>query len=542
MSKLPLLIDSFTFVPTLVEDKQDASGRLRVAGEFARADVPTENNRIYPRSLWEREIKRLAKPLSEKKIYGTSDHPENGRTSLGNVSHIITKLWLDGDRVMGEAEVLNTTSGQNIKAILEATGHLGVSSRGFGTTQPNNEGKDVVQDNYKISCFDFVADPANVTSYPTVQSENKEIKTGNYLPGNSAAKLANHKTEANMTTDKLTLESLRKSNPTVYENIMDDAERAFEKRGAEIWAKKIEAARVEGNTDLRTKFAEDLKNAINAAKAEVAEQEREKLMADPNVAGAKSALESLKTLLRPYIVPEDVNTIVTAKDREVSDIQTKLAESELAVANLKKENQELANLAKESGFRFHLETMLKPVPEHAELIRKTIGDLKTFESLDALNTRISDIVDEIKKVKVKQEERDTEMDRLKLENKKLQEATEKALEANKLMAVLNYAEERLRYHPKANDARMIFEAKLPESRDEVDEVLSKFREKKADSASLAEARARVKSMVGSNTVEYIKEHEELPRVIKSAKAADYNGLGANVESLRALSGMGTEEN
>ena len=42
----------------------------------------------------------------------------------------------------------------------------------------------------------------------------------------------------------------------------------------------------------------------------MAEQERSKLLTDPSVAGAKTALDGLKSLLRPYIVPEDVENIV----------------------------------------------------------------------------------------------------------------------------------------------------------------------------------------------------------------------------------------
>lgn len=526
MEKPNLLIDSFGyFTPHLVEDKQGAGGRLVIRGEFARADIPTENNRVYPKTLWEREIKRLAKPMSEKKVLATSDHPDSGRTSLKDVSHVITKLWMEGNVVMGEAEVLNTAVGKDIKAILEATGHLGVSSRGFGTTQVNQEGKDVVQDNYKLQCFDFVADPANVTSYPKVHTESN---AGKGLPV---------KTEKVM-EEKLTLEKLRQTSPTVYENLRDEAEREFEKRGAAIWAKKIEAARTEASTDLRGQVAIELKAAIEAAKVEVAQQEREKLLNDPTVAGAKNALEGLKDLLRPYIVPEDIEAVLSAKNSELNEMANKLAEAELSVANLKTENEKLALMAKEAGFKYHLETILKDVPE-ADLIKSVIGDVKAFEDLDSLNTRISGIVDEIKKQAVKQEERDTEMERIKLENVKLREATEKSLEVNKLLMVENYIEERLKHHPKASEIRVVFENKMPESQERVDEVISKFREKQVDRAQLDEARARVRKLVGSNAVETISENVDNPRESNQSNT-NYNGLGVDAESLRALSGMGTE--
>ena len=520
-----LLIDSFVFTPTgLVEDKSAEGGKIVARGEFARADLATENKRVYPRALWEREIKRLDRALKERKVYGELDHPADGRTMLKRASHIMTGLRLEGQVVIGEAEILDTPEGKTLKAILDAGGAVGVSSRGFGTTRPNQMGEDVVQDDYRLMTFDFVADPANVTSYPVIHSEDKKPA----------------KTERIM-EDKLTLESLRSSNPKLYENLRDEAERAFEKRGAEIWAKKIMAAKEEAQTDLKSTFAESLKAAIEAAKAEAEANVLARLSADPSVAGAKSALESLKTLLRPYIMPEDVEAIVSAKDKEIETLNAKIAEEQLKNVNLANENKELAAVAKEAGYKYHLETLLRGV-EHADLIRKTVGDVKTFESVEALNAKVADIVDEIKKVHEKTEARDREIEQLKEQNERLRLAAEKALQATHIMSVNAYVEERLRFHPKQTEIRALFESAQPESRDEVDEVLSKFRDKPRDAALLEQTRARVREMVGSNTVEYIRESEEPTGNKGSNQSQNFNGLGVSADALRALSGMGSEEN
>ena len=535
--KKVLLIDNWAFKPNmdLVEDKRSEGGKLIVRGEFARAGVATENNRIYPRSLWEREIKRLGPAMESRKVMGEMDHPASGRTSLKNTSHLLTNLWLEGDVVMGEAEVLNTSAGRDAQAIIDATGHLGVSSRGFGTVRPNQEGKDVVQDDYRLQVFDFVADPANTSSYPTAQYEDKEQKKPVVAENAVQAKKAEK-----MTTDKiakLSLESLRESNPTLYENLRDEAEREFEKRGAEIWAKKLMGAKEEVSTDLKTVFAENLKAAIEAAKKEFSEAERERLLSDPAVAGAKTALENLKTLLRPYIVPEDVESVVATKDKEIEEVNQKLAAAELKIANLTAENQELTSLAKEAGYKFHLESLLRN-QEHAEVIRKMVGDVKQYENKEALNAKVAEIADEISKVSSKQEARDREMDELKKQNAVLKEAVEKSLEAANLMTVQVYAEERLRNHPKASQVRMMIEAVNPADKKGVDEILQKFREPTRDKTSLEEARARVRQMVGTQTVEYIRESEEPSADKANLTESNYNGLGNSVDMLRALSGMG----
>jgi hypothetical protein len=561
MSKPELLVDSWVFVPTLVENKSDQNGKYIIKGEFSRADIPTENRRIYPKNLLEREVGKLAKKISERKVQMACDHPENGRTSLKDVAGLITKLEMVGNSVIGTAEVLATEAGNNIRAIIDAGGQIGVSSRGFGTTATNEHGFDVVQMNYSAHAWDFVSDPANLTSYPQLQKESSdnsqvvvtetksdqkpEVKpelkksgSGKYLPVS----------ESNKMTKKMTLAELKESDKGLYESLFhsarEEAEREFEKRGAAIWARKIEQAKEATGQDLKAAFAENLKATLDATKEQIATQEREKLLNDPSVAGAKTALDALKTLLRPYIVPEDVESVVVAKEKEISDWKTRLAEAELQIASLKKENDDLAGIAKEAGFKYRLESLLQGVPQ-AESIRKMVGDVKLCESVADLDNKVSAAVDELTKVAKVKEERDLEIEKLKRENEKLQEAVQKSLEAINLVTVQNYAASRLTNHPKRDIAKQLIEAKAPTTKEEVDNILQGFRERKSDAHSIEEARARVRAMVGSGTVEYKRENEEEPRK-KQSKALtednNYNELGQSVDMLRVLSGLGTDEN
>ena len=56
MSK-QILIDKGGAVWMHLTDGKD--GKWTVRGEFGRADVPTENKRVYPRAIWEKEIERM---------------------------------------------------------------------------------------------------------------------------------------------------------------------------------------------------------------------------------------------------------------------------------------------------------------------------------------------------------------------------------------------------------------------------------------------------------------------------------------------------
>ncbi len=524
MSKLPLLIDSFNFIPHLVENKGD-SGKVIVRGEVARAGVATENNRVYPKSLWEREIKRLQKSMAERKVYGEAEHPSSGRTSLRNASHLMTGLSMDGDVVIGEMEILNTAAGRDVKAILEAAGKLGMSSRGFGTTE-TRECRDIVQDNYKLSVFDFVSEPANITSYPTIH--NEDIK-----PTGKESVMAEDK--------KTTLESLRQSNPKLVESLKDEVEKDFERRGAAIWAKKIEQAREEKAEELKAVFAENLRAAIEQAKIEVAEAERAKLFNDPKVAGSASALEDIKKLLRPYIQNEDTEAVISGKDIEVKAALEALAAKDLELANIKTENEALAGLAKEAGYKYHLESLIRNHP-FADLIRKTVGDVKTYTNTEALNAKVADIVDEVNKQNKKHEERDAEIAKLVEENAKLRVGVEKVLEANKLIVLEAYQEERLRNHPKRNDIRLVLEARKVASKEDIDNIVTSFREKQLDTAAIEEARSRVRMLVGgSGSREYAAE-DAVKKPTHLVESVDYNGLGQDLKKLRTLSGMGSDEN
>lgn len=168
-----ILTESFIFRPLLVES--DESGKIVARGQFGKADIPTANKRVYPRKLWERELKTLAPRMEKREIFGELDHPADGATKLQRVSHLVTKAELTPDgQIIGEAVILpDTRGGRQLMAILKNGGRVGVSSRGFGSVHTNEEGYDIVQDDYQLMTWDFVADPAATGSYPKFTNEQK---------------------------------------------------------------------------------------------------------------------------------------------------------------------------------------------------------------------------------------------------------------------------------------------------------------------------------------------------------------------------------
>jgi hypothetical protein len=153
--------------PLTLTLSESQDGRIVAVGEFGRVDVPTANGRIYPRRILEREIKRLERAMMHRQLFGELDHPDDGRTMLGRVSHIITKMTIESDgRVMGHLEVLKTRNGRELQALVDSGVKLGVSSRGLGSVQKNQQGYHVVQEDFKLLTYDVVADPAMSSALP----------------------------------------------------------------------------------------------------------------------------------------------------------------------------------------------------------------------------------------------------------------------------------------------------------------------------------------------------------------------------------------
>ena len=78
---------------------------------------------------------------------------------LQNVSHNVTKMWWEGDNLLGQVEILSTPAGNILKELFKSSITLGISSRGMGTTR-EHKGKTVVNDDFELVAFDFVSNPS----------------------------------------------------------------------------------------------------------------------------------------------------------------------------------------------------------------------------------------------------------------------------------------------------------------------------------------------------------------------------------------------
>jgi hypothetical protein len=173
-----LLVETHVFKPTKSRLSESKSGRGLpiVEGILATAEVKNGNGRYYPRELWEREIDKYLPLVKEQRAMGELDHPDSSVINLKNVSHNISDMWWDGDKVMGKIEILPTPSGNILKALIESGITVGVSSRGMGSLKENGDVMEV-QDDFELLCWDFVSTPSNPDSFMTLVRESKEFKS-----------------------------------------------------------------------------------------------------------------------------------------------------------------------------------------------------------------------------------------------------------------------------------------------------------------------------------------------------------------------------
>ncbi len=147
------------------------NGGMMLTGKLQEADVQNGNGRVYPHAIMEREVGKYKQLVEDRRALGELDHPDSSIINLVNVSHMVTEVWMDGPSVMGKIKVLETPSGQILKALVESGVKTGISSRGMGSVK-EQMGKTIVEDDFQLICFDIVSEPSTPNAFMAL-SENR---------------------------------------------------------------------------------------------------------------------------------------------------------------------------------------------------------------------------------------------------------------------------------------------------------------------------------------------------------------------------------
>jgi len=154
-----LTFDQAKIVLESTEDGKD----LHLKGICIQGGVRNANQRVYPVNEISRAVNTLNDQISGGySVLGEVDHPEGLNINLDRVSHMIKEMWMDGPNGYGKLKILPTPMGQLVKTMLESGVKLGVSSRGSGNVNEDNNVSD-----FEIITVDIVAQPSAPGAYPT---------------------------------------------------------------------------------------------------------------------------------------------------------------------------------------------------------------------------------------------------------------------------------------------------------------------------------------------------------------------------------------
>ena len=195
---MQLLQDVFIIEQLQVLSEGKQNNVMKIRGVFGRCNEKNNNGRIYPTAVVASQLEKVQPLIAERRLCGELDHPQNDTVKLSNASHLITKLDMKGDELIGEAEILKTPAGLTAKALVDGGVRIGISSRGMGTLSEDQNGDKIVNEDYRLVTFDLVADPSTRGAYPGL-AESTESK----FVRESQAKLKKESTFVTLLNSKL---------------------------------------------------------------------------------------------------------------------------------------------------------------------------------------------------------------------------------------------------------------------------------------------------------------------------------------------------
>ncbi len=138
-----------------------------------KAGVENKNGRIYPWEVLDPEVQKYQTLIPDRST-NEYNHPESSIIDLERISHRVVKLWWEDKILMGQLEILTSPAFRNHGQITCVGDHaalllsygitLGISSRGVGSLK-NEHGKNIVQPDFELICFDLVSSPSTPGAY-----------------------------------------------------------------------------------------------------------------------------------------------------------------------------------------------------------------------------------------------------------------------------------------------------------------------------------------------------------------------------------------
>lgn len=158
-----LIFDSDTQGLSVVKEEEinEATGKsekkYKIRGVFSTIGEKNRNGRTYPRPLWERNVAEYQNEIKSGSINTLMEYEHPARTEVDPMKAVskITKLWIEGQYVMGEAVLLDNPQANQLKSLVDNDVKISVSSRGVGSV------KNGIVESFKLITYDVVPNPSD---------------------------------------------------------------------------------------------------------------------------------------------------------------------------------------------------------------------------------------------------------------------------------------------------------------------------------------------------------------------------------------------
>ena len=172
---MKLISEEVSSAEYLVEEDKNGKKEYKIKGVFLQSNIKNRNGRVYPKEILMKEVTRYNKEfINKNRAFGELGHPDGPTVNLERVSHMIKKLYPDGDNFIGEAKIMDTPYGKIVKGLIDEGAQLGVSSRGMGSIEQRNGASYVKNDFMLATAADIVADPSAPAAFVEGIMEGKE--------------------------------------------------------------------------------------------------------------------------------------------------------------------------------------------------------------------------------------------------------------------------------------------------------------------------------------------------------------------------------
>ena len=172
---MKLITEQLDDVEVIVENRNGKKSMF-IEGIFLQGDIQNRNGRMYPMNTLRREVQRYNESFVDSgRAVGELGHPEGPTVNLDRVSHKIVSLKESGTNFIGKAKILSTPMGKIAQNLIDEGVKLGVSSRGLGTLDVNEQGVKVVSDDFTLAtAADIVSDPSAPDAFVQGIMEGKD--------------------------------------------------------------------------------------------------------------------------------------------------------------------------------------------------------------------------------------------------------------------------------------------------------------------------------------------------------------------------------